>query len=244
MRLPIFVLIFQVILCPSFCQSVQPESNNGSFYLTDSLAISTYKQIMNHNYDFINGRDYFVYHNIYKSNPFFKSSTNSTGTIFYNGRSYSDLHLMYDIYKDEVVLNYLNSDGYLKLISLNKNCLDSFLIVTDNEPVMIQTLKFNDNTELKNGFYELAYSGKVQLLIKHVKGLEKKDGYDNYFYDERRYLHINGNYIRIKSLSKFVKLFGDKSTLIKKYIGSIHLVSFRRISDAELVRVLRYYETI
>ena len=75
-------------------------------------------------------------------------------------------------------------------------------------------------------------------------GLEKKDGYDNYFYDERRYLHINGNYIRIKSLSKFVKLFGDKSTLIKKYIGSIHLVSFRRISDAELVRVLRYYETI
>jgi hypothetical protein len=109
---------------------------------------------------------------------------------------------------------------------------------------MFQNINFHDSAELKSGFYEMAYRGRTQLLIKHIKGLEKKDGYDNYLYDEHRYLNINGTYYQISSLSKFIKLFGDKSTLIKKYIKSMHVIFFRRISDAEFVLILRYYETI
>jgi hypothetical protein len=244
MGLTVIVLIFQVILSPCYCQAIRSEKINGSLFPADTLAIGMYKRIMNHSYDVVNGRDYIVYHNIYKSNPFFKSATISTGTIFYNGRIFSDLNLLYDIYKDELILNYLNSDGYLKLISINKNCLDSFRIIIDNEPVMFQTIIFPESSELKSGFYEIAYRGRTQLLIKHVKELEKKDGYDNYIYDEHRYLNIYGTNYRIRSLSKFIKLFGDKSTLIKKYIGSMHVISFRRITDAELVRILRYYETL
>jgi hypothetical protein len=199
---------------------------------------------MNHSFDLINGREYSVYSDIHRSNPFFKSATDATGTIFYHGRIYTDLHLLYDIYKDELILNYLNSDGYLKLISLNMQCIDSFLIITNNEPVMFQTVVFPGNAELKNGYYETAFKGRTSLLIKHIKEKEKKEGYDNYNYTVQRYLCINGTYSRIRSLLKFVKLFGDKNTLMKKYIASIHVGPFRKISDADLVRILRYYETI
>jgi hypothetical protein len=244
MRLISVVFTFLVSICPVFSQSSQTLPNFSSNISTDTFAVNLYLRTMNRNYDLVNGREYFPYHNVYHTNPFFKSEINATGTVYSNGKTYTGLRISYDIYKDEIILNYLNPAGSVNLIILNNYSIDSFQIVINKEPTTFQPFFFPEDSKIKTGFYEVSYNGKTRLLIKHKKELVEKGGYDEYPYLTQRYLYINEKYFRITTQSRFLKLFGDKSSLIKKYIRSLHISSFRRITDIEIIPILRYYETL
>jgi len=244
MRLISKLLIAVLYSGQIYCQLPQPSIINNTDNTLDTLAVYNYRRLMNHSYDLINGKEYISYHLVNHSDPFYKSSLNAKGIVYYNGRTYHDLNVFYDIYKDELVLNHLSPVGYVKLIILNKHCVDSFLIRINDETTLFRTYYFPSGSIIKSGFYEVPYSGKTKLLIRHQKELVQKDGYDDYPYSIVRYLNIDGNYYPVTTLSRFVKLFGDKAPIMKKYIGSLHLVSFKRISEREIIQVLRYYETL
>lgn len=244
MRLVPVVFTFLVSLCPVSGQPSLSPPKFSSKISADTFAVSLYQQKMNHNYDLINGREYVPYHKPYHSNPFFKSEINATGTVYSNGKTYSGLHIYYDIYKDEVVLNYLNPIGLVRLIIMNKNSIDSFRIVINNESTTFQPFFFPVDSKIKSGFYEVSYNGKAKLLVRHKKDMTEKDGYEEYTYLTPKYLCINEKYYPIASKSGFLKLFGDKQTLIRKYTGSLHIPSFRRITDSGIIPILRYYETL
>jgi hypothetical protein len=209
----------------------------------DTVAISIYQRLMDHNYDLINGRAYLPYHSR-KSNPFFKSAFGASGTVYCKDRTYKDLLIIYDIFKDELVLNYVNPVGELRLISLNKNYVDSFLIVINKEPTMFHMLYFPENSKLESGFYEIIYKGKTDLLMKHRMEYKLKDGLDYYVYSPFKYICINGNYSRITTLSGFLKLFGTNKPAMKKFVDSISLYSFRDATLGQMVQILNYYETL
>ena len=244
MRFILTIIVVFFSTRQSECQVVQPAKYQNPVSPKDTLAINTYKRLMNHSYDLINGREYIPYHRLHQSNPFFKSSTNASGTLYFNGRTYNNFKILYDIYKDELVVNYLNFEGHLKLICLNKHCIDSFEIKVDDITTRFQIISFSPDSHMKNGFYEVPYFGKTKLLIRHMKSLSQLDGQDIYTYSIFRYLYFNGGYYRITTLSKFCKLFGDKKSILRKYIMSFHLISFRKISDSDLIQILRYYESI
>jgi len=244
MRLISVVFTFLVYICPIFSQSSSSLPNFSSNISADTFAVNMYQRIMNHNHDLVNGREYFPYHNVHHSNPFFKSEINATGTVYSNGKTYPGLHIFYDIYKDEIILSYLNPVGSVKLIILNNHAIDSFQIVINTVPTTFQPFFFPADFKIKSGFYEVSYNGKTKLLIKHKKEVTMKDGYDEYPYSTQKYLYINENYYPITTQSRFQKLFGDKNSLIKKQIRSLHISSFREITDIEIIPILRYYETL
>jgi len=244
MKFFITIIVVFFSIRQSECQIAQPANYQDPVSSEDTLAINAYKRLMNHSYDLINGREYIPYHNPHQSNPFFKSPTFCSGTGYFNGRTYNDLKILYDIYKDELVINYLNFDGHLTLICLNKNCIDSFEIKVDDITARFQFISFTPDSHMKNSFYEVPYNGKTRLLIRHTKSYTQLDGKDLYNYHIYRYLYINGSYFRITTLSKFCKLFGDKKSILRKYIISFNIPSFRKISDSDLLQILRYYETI
>lgn len=243
MRLVVSIMLAIMVFSNSECQYPDPAKNNVSS-VPDTFAINTYRRLMNHNYDLINGKEYTIYFPVFRSNPLFKSVLNCDGTIYYNGRSYSDMKLLYDIYKDELVINYMNSSGIMRVISLNKHCVDSFVIRINNESTRFQSFFFPSDSRIKNGFYEVLYSGKTKLLKKHIKDLSTTGGKDEFINYISRYLYINGTYNRITTLPGFCKLFGNRKTEIRKYARQVREYSFRQISDKSLCQILAYYETL
>jgi hypothetical protein len=244
MKFFITIIVVFFSIRQSECQVAQPAKYQDQVSFKDTLAINAYKRLMNHSYDLINGREYIPYHSPHQSDPFFKSQTVCSGTVYSNGRSYNNFKILYDIYKDELVINYLNFEGRLKLISLNKHSIDSFEIKVDDITTRFKFISFAPDSHMKNSFYEVPYSGETRLLISHTKSYSQLDGKDVYTYNIYRYLYFNGSYFHITTLSKFCKLFGDKKSILRKYIMSFHIPSFRKISDSDLIQILRYYETI
>jgi hypothetical protein len=207
-----------------------------------AIALDYYRHLMNTNYDLINGKEYIVYHKINHSNPFYKSSTLASGCVYANDRTFCDFKLIYDIYKDELVVNFLNTSGYLKLASLNQHFVDSFDISINNITSRFLNLKFRPEDHMKNGYYEIKHRGKTLLLIRHIKIATQVNSQDDYPESETKYLFINGQFQKISSLRKFCRLFGEQHTMMKKFIKSIQIYNFRKITDEELVTVLAYYD--
>jgi hypothetical protein len=107
MRFILTIIILFFSTRQSECQVAQPIKNQSPVSTKDTLAINKYERLMNHSYDLINGREYITYHRPHQSDPFFKSATNASGTLYFNGRTYNNFKILYDIYKDELVINHL-----------------------------------------------------------------------------------------------------------------------------------------
>jgi hypothetical protein len=244
MRLVISIVFVILFADPSAGQKYPDVKFINSPNLPDTLAFNTYSRLMSHDYDLINGREYIYYAKHNQSNPFFKSATLATGEIYFKKRIYYDFNLLYDIYKDQLVINYLNPSGYLNLVCQDKHFVDSFAIRINNEITWFHTLYFPSGSTMKDGYYEVGFRGKTILLIKHLKSLSTINGKDEYLYNKIRYLRMNGNYFQVKSLSGFCKLFGERKSEMRKFIRSMQLTSFRRITDADLISILRYNETL
>lgn len=236
--------LFFVYSCLYSQTFLSVDDRSGSV-LTDSAGRKEYQRVMLDDNDFINGRTYHPYYLPSGSNPLFKSSTMLKGTIFSNGRIFQNLNIYYDLYKDQLVLNHISPHGEVLLINLNRQTLDSFLVSTDRDTTKLISLSFPENSKLKSGYYEIPYRGKMKLLIKHESDLIKKGGADEYVYIQKRYLFINGDWVRIGSFMRFKKQFDSKHvSLIKKYLKSLNIYNFRTIPDDKLVQLLRYCETI
>jgi hypothetical protein len=211
----------------------------------DTLAINSYSRIMYHNYDIVNGPEYIVYHRLNHSNPFFQSATLSTGKVYSGRRIYNDYRLIYDIFKDELILNYLDPTGYPKLVSLNKHYIDSFDIILNNSiTYRFSNILFKPEDNMKNGYYEMKFRGKANLLYKYLKTMTPVNGQDEYFDAIKKYIFINGEYHTITSLRKFYRLFGDKRVEMKKYTKSLQIISLKKITDIELLQIFAYYDSL
>jgi hypothetical protein len=244
MRLLLFIMVFITFTGSLECQVSSSGRNQNYSSSIDTQAINTYSRLINHNYDIINGKEYIFYHKLNQANPFFRSTMRANGAIYYEGRVYSGYGMIYDIYKDELVINYLNPAGHLNMVSLNKHCVDSFDINVNNDSNRFLFLNFPDSSSMKSGYYEVPFRGKTMLLVKHLKTFSLINGQDVYYDQVIKYLYINGEYYTITSLSKFCRLFGEKKTVIRKYFRSLHASSFRRIGDIELLQILAYNETL
>lgn len=90
--------------------------------------------------------------------PFFQLPSLQKGSVTYNGDTYEDVELMYDLVKDELVIGHFN--GYSR-VQLIKEKVDSFSI---GELQFIHARENSSIAGLLPGYYQLLYSGKMTLL--------------------------------------------------------------------------------
>lgn len=227
------------------CQQMSSTGQPAMLSIDDTLALNSYGRIMYNNFDIINGPEYIVYHKLNHSNPLFQSATICTGTVYSAGRTYNDYRLIYDIFKDELILNYLSPTGYPKLVSLNKNFVDSFNIrINNNTTYRFSNLLFKPEDKMKDGYYEIKFRGRANLLYKYLKTMSQVNGQDEYFDVIVRYIMINGEYHTLTTLRKFYQLFGDKKVEMKKYTKSLQIISLKKITDIELLQIFAYYDSL
>lgn len=162
--------------------------------------------------------DGIVYRELYKTNngdhQFYKFSSFQKGNVTYNGQSYFDVDLKYDIHNDEVIVK-IPTQSTTRTIQLIKENINKFSI---------------NNSEFKllqNGFYEIISINKtLSLLKKHKKSSTKHYSGRLTFYrfsesKNEYYLNYNNVYHSIsKSKRKLIKILPEYKSEINSFYKS------------------------
>ncbi len=212
---------------------------------TGDTIVRIYQNAIIKEHSYVNGREYKPYHYAHRSNPYLKSN-DGVGTIYMDGVSFAEKVLRYDIFQDRLVLIPLEIELTGALIDLDKSKIDSFDITIDNEffrLVNVRLDKDNPMQELENGFYEIPYSGKYRLLIKHKVTLRKEEGLDRYVYQQVFYLYTGAKYYQIKFKREFLALFPQAKKQLKKKCKSIE-IAYKKMSVEQKIELVKYAESL
>jgi hypothetical protein len=198
-------------------------------------------------YEMINGREYFPYYfrSVIKPILFFDKNHSSSITI--SGIKFERVVLDYDDYKDEVIFKdstrFLN--GFPLKVSLNKDNVDGFVFYFNHDTVFFKHIRkgINSNLDLQDGYYEVVYDRWSEYLIKHKSIIQGRNGYDDYLYRPIGYVNIGNGFSKINTKKEFLKLFGDKSREIKKYIKESG-INIHKADKEQIKSVLKFYDRL
>ncbi|MCU4156644.1 hypothetical protein J1N10_11710 [Carboxylicivirga sp. A043] len=236
------VLLINFLLINSVLQA-QDTSRPSTDTTTDCI-LQLYKNKFYNELNYIDGREYKPYHYPTNENPYLHSTT-GIGTLYINGNEYPKKKVLYDIFKDKLIVNpdfYKFSNTY---IELNKNEVDSFKIQFDYRSYMfINFKKDKQNMGLTPGFYEQIYNSENSaLLIKHFVKRGVNDALPTYSYTTERYLFYGNYYYNITNKKKLLALFPQHKKQLKKKIKSINH-SYKKMSPHQLSHLLRFIDTL
>lgn len=176
------------------------------------------------------------YYNV-KGHPFFQSDSLQKGDVFYNGVFYQDINLLYDLSHDNVVVEY---SGDTKLVLIPGKT--AYFILQGH-----LFLRRSDPLPAGEGFYELLFEGRTEILVKRVKKLVGFTGsteinsvfaeYDNYF------IYKDSSYHSVSNKRELLNVLKDKKTELKDFVSK-NKPDFAKNFEAALLQTARYYDQI
>jgi hypothetical protein len=195
----------------------------------------------------INGKEYVPYYNRSKLKPLLFKDKKHTASISLNERKYSDVSLEYDTYLDEVICfdksRVINNRFYQ--IALNKDPIVGFGLYTEQDSLIFRHFKSGKeiNFNLEDGFYEVVYEGGSKYIIKHKSTVFEKEGIDEYYYTPVNYVKVGNAFHRIITSGGFIKLFGEKSDEIRKFMRT-YKVNIRKTDKKQIAKILKFYDKL
>ena len=152
-----------------------------------------------------------------KKTKFFPEPDFVLGSVVFKGQSYFDINLKYNVYDDELLMLVDKQFGG-SILQLHKEHVTSFKI---GNHFFIKI----ENTELTNGFYEVALEKSVfSLLKKHLKSPKQLLGEKQVFYefedDEKEYflLYQDDNH-SIEKATDLIAIFSKYQTELRSFEG-------------------------
>jgi hypothetical protein len=185
-----------------------------------------------------NGR---VWRNLYymvKEDQFLFSKVFLPGSLTINGKTFTNISIKYDIYKDEI-LTPIDSG---RILQLNKEMVDSFSIFFQNKTYQFTTMP---KDSLK-GYVNVIYKGKAALYIKYNKKIDRltvEGEYDKFYQVSRIYL-VKDNIVHlITNISDLFKVLNEDKAQLKDFIKKNKLMVSKKVPES-FIPVIRYYDSI
>jgi hypothetical protein len=189
----------------------------------------------------LNGRIWWNRHAKVTGDPFFISDSYLKGTVTFNGQSFGNLDLKYDIYSDELVYK----PGSHPVILLNKEMVDSFKITSGFRDYFF----INAGTDPGSGpagYVNLLYDGPTSILVKYAKKIQPladQGIYDLFHQELKIFLRKDTTIVPVTSRKNLLSLLGDKKKEVKEYIKKHrHRISMKEPDS--LVPVLEFYDSL
>jgi hypothetical protein len=187
-----------------------------------------------------NGTEYINYDMPHiTGHQFFLTNKEMPAEIRYAGAGYSQVPLLYDLHRDQLVLTHPTSALKLKLIN------DKVTSFTLGGHAFIRLHK--DSLAAgpgKTGFYQVLVNGKVQALAKRYKDLQEaatREGMTGEFRDINRYFLLQDHtLIPVKSKGDVYKALPERRKELQQYARDQKL-KFGRNREADLVAIIRHY---
>jgi len=187
----------------------------------------------------LNGR---IWRNQYtkaSGDQFFLTNTFVKGSLFFNGKKFDNLDLMYDIAGDELIMSIVSHPT----IFMNKEMVDSFDIVVGNKNYHIINTG-TDTSDLLRGYVNVLYDGPSALFVKYTKKLQPLavDGrYDLFYQEHSMYLRKNKDILAFEGKRDLLKILEDKKVEIKDYMKT-GKVKLKRKEPDTFIPILEYYD--
>jgi hypothetical protein len=189
----------------------------------------------------INGIQFYNRYRQVKHHPYYRSEAFSRGSVTLSGREYEDVLLNYDLYTQEVILEYRGWNGGVGKIILISPHIDAFrlggnrfekLSLTEEGPLFYQVIATDDKDEAT------FYIHWEKQIVPNSNDLD----YPNYFSESRGdfLLDYSGTLHRFSNRSSFKSIFsGDTRKQIRKYLVR-NRFRFRKATAPELNRLLEF----
>jgi len=238
-RVIIIICLNTVFATWTFGQSSLPDSIFSAQVLAKSKA--DYNKQIGWQSRLFNGIKYVEYKPGYRGNAYYQSGEFQNATLHYDDVDLYDVPILYDLYREMVVIKYAGDTSYVSLIN---NKLDKFIICNHT---FIRIDADKDQKEIKTGFYELLYNGKSQLLKKYSKDIQQERSglnIQDVFNEHTAYFLLkNNSYYSVSGKRSLLNLFKDKKKEIDNYI-KLNKIDFSDNKELAMVKVASYYDQL
>jgi len=187
-----------------------------------------------------NGR---VWRNTYtgiRNDPFLFSKDFIPGSVIINGRTFNNVKLLYEIFKDEI----LTLTGRNIIIQLNKEMINRFTLRYANRDYLFVKAEVGDKS-LPEGYSNALYEGRTGVYVKYRKVIDPRSvegKYDAFREVHRIYVIRDSIPVPVKGKGQFLSLFGkDEARILKDYIRQEKLRISGKDPDS-FVPVAEYYD--
>ena len=138
------------------------------------------------------------------------------GSVFIKGKSFNNIKLKYDIFKDEILIPY-SPDGILQL---TKELVDSFTIEFQNSKYRFARIQDSTFNDLK-GFAQVLYKGKTALFVKFTKKIDKpaiEGEYDKFYQITRIYFEKDNMIYPLTGKADLLKGLAEKKDQVRNFL--------------------------
>lgn len=198
------------------------------------------------NFDHLNGPDYNLLNgrqydplNSGKSHPYFNTDRYRPGSLLLNGETYDSVTINYDIFDQQVILQYPGSitDHDLKVV-LNRELIDYFKI----DGLTFRLMSF---PETGSYFFQVVSSGDISCFLRWEKRLNRStySGITSYKYSKQSreiYLQWEGQLYAVRSRSSFSGIFDEAYQKEIKGFLRREKIRFKDASDEVLGRLMNF----
>ncbi|MCC6289755.1 MAG: hypothetical protein IT249_17905 [Chitinophagaceae bacterium] len=239
--------ILQTILILLFFQAANPafsqEQNTDSALVAGQQknTIQLYYNSLDFQSGLYNGSEYIVYVHLLKDgHPYLDTTTLTNGTVFYDGMLYSNVPMLYDIVKDELIVQHFNKVFHIQLV---QSKVDEFNFL--GRPFVHLGRDTTKQGNVKNGFYEILYDGQVKLYAKRIKTIQEfipdMQVERRVFSNNRYFIYKDSVFHEVYNQSSVIKVLKDKRFDYKQALRKQH-IKFRRQREAAMKLVLQQYD--
>jgi hypothetical protein len=212
--------------------------NTGTVCLASEVSFQKSDSVRN-NQVLFNGK---IWRNLYSrvyGTQFLFSSGFLPADISVKGRTFRNINVKYDIFRDELLAETDNGT----IIQMNKEIVDSFSLKYSD--LNYHFIRVDSVSELK-GYVNVLYSGESSMYVTYKKLIELLaiDRKQDRFYEKRKmYLVRDGIAEQFSGRSDLLKLFGERKKEVKELIRKNHLQTIRGITSS-YVAVIKIYDNL
>lgn len=173
--------------------------------------------------------------------PYYVVDSLQTGTVVYNGVRYQDVRMLFDIVRDELVVQPPEG-GYRLRLSTDKIAAFS---VGSHQFVRI----VGDSVAgIRTGFYEIIYNGTVKALAKRLKTIHEdiSDGTykADYQQNDRFIIQKDGTFYEVNSKRALLNLFPDQAKALRKYMRTNRMKFRNEQREQTITRITQRYDEL
>jgi hypothetical protein len=225
-----------LLFCASsvFGQSTEQVS---AVIVPDSL-VGIYKKSLGVSLPLYNGRQFYGYPASFKEHAFYPVNEWSTGSILFDNMWYNNVPVMYDVYKDEVVVMHPNGVPFV----LFSDRVQEFSL---RGHVFVRLFAAKD--KIATGFYERLSTGKATIFAKRVKLLDEKiiglEIERKFIIKDMFYVQKDKLYTRINKQQSLLSVLKDKHGELQQYIKQSR-IRFKAGPETYITQVAEFYNKL
>lgn len=206
-----------------------------------AFAVAAYKDATRQSQNLYNGRQYYVYDNRSEEHQFFEFRKWHNGVLMYDGQRFDSIPMLYDIFKDELIIKHFNGDHLL----LQSEKIDYFNV--DNHSFERLEAGKDINEQMRTGFYDVLYNGKSRTIVRRYKTRQEKivDKMVVALYPQKNnfYIKKGDHYHSVGSKKATLNLFPEYKRELRKVLKD-EKIKFRKNREVAIVRMVETYDKL